>query len=155
MDKNQIYKEIFDEVEAIVASATDRDSALLKICQVMEAKVDYFDWVGFYIVDPEVERELFLGPYVGEETDHARIAFGTGICGQAAEREETFVIQDVSKEDNYLACSLSVKSEIVVPIFKEGTVVAELDIDSKVLEPFSEEDKIWTEKIAEQVSSLF
>lgn len=155
MNKNQIYKEIFDEVEAIVAAATDRDAALLKVCQVMEAKVDYFDWVGFYIVDPEVERELFLGPYVGEETDHARIAFGTGICGQAAEREETFVIQDVSKEDNYLACSLSVKSEIVVPIFKEGTVVAELDIDSKVLEPFSEEDKIWTEKIAGQVSPLF
>lgn len=155
MNKNQIYKELSEEVEKIVAAATDRDTALLEVCKVLEAGIDYFDWVGFYIVDPESDRELVLGPYVGEETDHSRIAFGTGICGQAAEREETFVIQDVSKEDNYLACSLSVKSEIVVPVFKDGAVIAELDVDSEVLEPFTEEDKIWTEKISGQVSKLF
>ncbi|MGH1362603.1 MAG: GAF domain-containing protein [Calditrichia bacterium] len=155
MNKTQVFQSACKAVENIIEENRERDSALLKICEVLHEKIDYYDWVGFYLVDPNADRELVLGPYVGEATDHTRISFGQGICGQAAETEETFVIQDVSKEDNYLACGLSVKSEIVVPVFKDGQVVAELDIDSSVLEPFSEEDRVAMEKIAKLASVLF
>jgi len=97
--------------------------------------VPHYDWVGFYLVD-KAKKELVLGPFVGEPTEHVRIPFGRGICGQAAERRTTFVVQDVSKEGNYLACSPKVKSEIVIPLFKGGEIIGELDIDSHTLSPW-------------------
>jgi len=154
-DKKSVFENMVEEVETIVSQKGARDEVLLKVCEFLQDQITYYDWVGFYLVDPNAARELVLGPYVGEATDHTRISFGQGICGQAAETEETFVIQDVSKEDNYLACGMSVKSEIVVPVFKDGLVVAELDIDSDTLEPFTEEDKVAMEKVAGLVSALF
>jgi GAF domain-containing protein len=96
-----------------------------------------------------------LGPYLGAPTEHVKIAFGQGICGQAAERKETFVVQDVSKETNYLSCSIKVKAEIVVPIFKDEKIVGELDIDSHTANPFTEEDKTYLEKICEELKKIF
>ncbi|MCB0285757.1 MAG: GAF domain-containing protein [Calditrichaeota bacterium] len=154
-DKQQAYEKILQRAEAVLSGDGDRDQKLMNICKLLESEIPYFDWVGFYIVDPESPRELVLGPYVGAETDHTRIGFGTGICGQAAEREETFVIQDVSKEDNYLACSLTVKSEIVVPVFKNGAIIGELDIDSHVLEPFTPADKQYLEMLCKSLENIF
>jgi len=107
------------------------------------------------LVDPEAERELVLGPYVGEETDHTRIPFGTGICGQAAETNETFVVQDVDQEDNYLACSIHVKAEIVVPVKKNGDFVAELDIDSHTRDSLTEDHRKLLEEVCDIVAPLF
>ena len=122
--------------------------------RTVESEVTHYDWVGFYLVDPARERELVLGPFVGAPTEHTRIAFGQGICGQAADTEMTFVIQDVSQEMNYLSCSPHVKSEIVVPIFKDGAVVGEIDIDSLALAPFSEVDNAFLEQVAALVAPL-
>lgn len=116
--------------------------------------VPHYDWVGFYLVD-KAKKELVLGPFVGEPTEHIRIPFGRGICGQAAERRTTFVVQDVSKEGNYLACSPKVKSEIVIPLFKGGEIIGELDIDSHTLSPFTEEDRVFLEDVCKVVSELF
>jgi GAF domain-containing protein len=154
-NKEKLFEKILSDAKDIVQGSRDRDTKLNLICKLLHLSVDYYDWVGFYLVEPERERELFLGPYVGEPTDHTRIAFGQGICGQAAEREQTFIIQDVSKEDNYLSCSIAVKSEIVVPIFKDRKVIGGLDIDSHVLEPFTEEDREYLEKVCEVISPLF
>lgn len=154
-NKAEKFQEALNASEAIINNGQSRDEKLLAICQVLADKIDYYDWVGFYLVDPEKERELFLGPYVGEETDHTRIPFGKGICGQAAEREETFVIQDVSEQDNYLACSIHVKSEIVLPIFKDGKVIGELDIDSHTKNPYTAEDSKYLEALCEKLSALF
>jgi len=132
----------------------ERDSKLLRICELLNEHVPYYDWVGFYLIDPEKEGELILGPYVGEPTDHTNISFGQGICGQAAEREETFVVQDVNQQDNYLSCSIKVKSEIVVPIFSGGKVVGEIDIDSHIIGPFTEKDSEFLEKVAVMVAPL-
>ena len=153
-NKKEQFEEIVSEVREIVNGTQDREEKLQQICKLLRDQVDYYDWVGFYLVDPQKERELVLGPYIGEPTDHTRIAFGQGICGQAAEREETFIIQDVSKEDNYLSCSIAVKSEIVVPVFKNGKIAGELDIDSHRLEPFTEEDRQYLEEICEVVSPI-
>lgn len=132
-----------------------RDEKLQRICQMISDKVDVFDWVGFYIVDPEADRELVLGPYVGEPTEHTRIPFGKGICGQAAETNETFVVQDVSKAENYLACSIEVQAEIVVPIRKKGKFVAELDIDSHTKDSITEDHRAMLEEICDIVVTLF
>ena len=154
-NKEKLFEKILSDAKDIVQGSRERDVKLRLICKLLHRRVDYYDWVGFYLVNPERERELFLGPYVGEPTDHTRSAFGQGICGQAAERKETFVIQDVSREDNYLSCSISVKSEIVVPVFKNGKIVGELDLDSHQLAPFTEEDRKYLEKICATISPLF
>lgn len=149
-------KLLISRVKKIVNSPEKiRDEKLQDICQLLADEIDVFDWVGFYLVDPEAERELVLGPYVGEATDHTRIPFGTGICGQAAETNETFVVQDVSREDNYLACSIEVEAEIVVPVKKDGEFVGELDIDSHTRNSMTDEHRVLLEKICEIVSDLF
>jgi len=105
-------------------------------------------------VDEKRPNELVLGPFEGEHTEHTRIPFGRGICGQAAQLERTFLVQDISKEKNYLSCSTNVKSEIVVPIFKNKKVIGELDIDSHVLSPFTEQDEAFLKKVSEMVSRI-
>jgi GAF domain-containing protein len=122
---------------------------------LLEAEVPHYDWVGFYLVDPAAPRELVLGPYVGAPTEHTRIPFGQGICGQAADTETTFIVQDVSQETNYLSCSPDVQSEIVLPIMKADKVIGELDIDSHALAPFTDVDRALLERICDQVATLF
>jgi GAF domain-containing protein len=143
---------IKEKVNEIIG--TVNENKLLRICQVLHEKVKHYDWVGLYLVDKKKERELVLGPYVGDPTEHSRIVFGDGICGQAADKEKLFLIQDVSKETNYLSCSPSVRSEIVLPIFKSGILVGEIDIDSHQLGPFNELDTELLEWICEKVAIL-
>ena len=149
------YSTLIEETKTIANGEGNRDEKLQRICALLEESIDVFDWVGFYLVDPESDRELVLGPYVGEETDHTRIPFGKGICGQAANSLETFVVQDVSKEDNYLACSVDVQAEIVIPVMKNDTFVAELDIDSHTKNSISGEHRAMLEEICDVVSTLF
>jgi GAF domain-containing protein len=96
-----------------------------------------------------------LVSFEGESTEHVRIPFGKGICGQAALLRKTLIVQDVSKEPNYLSCSPKVKSEIVVPIFRNKEIVGELDIDSHIVSAFTLDDQALLEDIAEIVSGLF
>lgn len=146
---------ILEKVEEIVNRSVTRDEKLFAICELMDDEVEVFDWTGFYMVDTEAERELVLGPYVGEATEHTRIPFGKGICGQAAETRETFVVQDVSKEENYLACSVHVKAEIVVPILKDGEVVGELDVDSHTRNSITKGHREMLEDICAIITVLF
>lgn len=142
-------------VDRALAAATPLPARLQAVCATLRAAVPHYDWVGFYLTDPARPRELVLGPYVGAPTDHVRIPFGRGICGQAAERGETVVVQDVSQETNYLSCSLSVRSEIVVPIVAaDGAVLGELDIDSHALAPFTAADRALCEAVAARVAPL-
>ena len=96
-----------------------------------------------------------LGPYVGDPTQHVRIPFGQGVCGLAAEKQRTLLVPDVSKLLNYLSCSPNVKSEMVVPVFQNGEMVAQLDIDSHDLDVFGELDKSFLEAVAEVVGGVF
>jgi len=154
-DKKLLFKSLYIEIKAILDGDANTDEKLLTICKLLKGNIEYYDWVGFYLVNPTVKNELVLGPYEGEPTEHIRINFGQGICGQAAEIKDTFVVQDVSKETNYLSCSPRVKSEIVVPIFSEGELVGEIDIDSHSISPFTDEDKMFLEEIANLVAGLF
>jgi len=149
-----LYDTLYYKIEGIVDGQDETNKKFQDICDLLRKHVPHFNWVGFYFVE-QSKRELVLGPYSGEPTEHIRIAYGRGICGQAAERRETFVVQNVSTESNYLSCSPNVKSEIVIPVFKGEEVVGELDIDSHVSEPFTEEDKEFLENVCGLVSKLF
>jgi len=143
-----------EKIDEVLKGKADRDKKLKTVCGLLKENVSYYNWVGFYIVDQKKQNELVLGPFEGEPTEHTRIRFGRGICGQAAELRKTFLVRDVSKETNYLSCSANVKSEIVVPIFKKEKVVGELDIDSNVLSPFTKEDETFLNKISEMTSKI-
>ncbi|MDD3803098.1 MAG: GAF domain-containing protein [bacterium] len=150
-------KEIFDSTLSLlrekISLEKDMNAGLQFICDELKEKIDHYDWVGFYLVDGE--KELVLGPFAGEPTVHTRIKFGSGICGQAAETKRIFVVQDVSKELNYLSCSPTVKSEIVLPIMKSGEVVGELDIDSHKIAPFTDDDKEFLVRVCSMVAKFF
>ncbi|MGM0587594.1 MAG: GAF domain-containing protein [Bacteroidota bacterium] len=157
MNKQQTatHSEILQRAQSILDSDQDREDKLQHICELLDEEVEIFDWTGFYMVDPEAERELVLGPYVGDPTDHTRIPFGRGICGQAAETKETFVVQDVSKADNYLSCSIHVNAEIVVPIMKGDEVIGELDIDSHTKDSITDEHRELLENLCERIAKLY
>jgi len=145
---------ILSNVRAILAGPDDRDDKLLAICLVLAEQVPHYHWVGFYLAVPQ-EQMLELGPFVGEPTDHVRIPYGRGICGRVAQSEQTLVIPDVTAESNYLACSIRVRAEIVVPVMRDGRFVAQLDIDSHDVDPFTTDDHRLLEEICLLVAVLF
>ncbi len=129
------------------------DDRLQTLCEYLKAEVPYYDWVGFYFRNGEKE-ELKLGPYAGAPTDHTLIPFGKGICGQVAVSNANFVVPDVTAQDNYIACSLTVKSEIVIPLFVEGKNIGQIDIDSETPDPFTEEDERFLEFVNAGVARI-
>lgn len=154
LTKKELFDDLMVRLDEIITSSMPADEKLHFVVNMLRNDVAYYDWVGFYVVDKQVPDELELGVYAGDETDHTRIKFGQGICGQAASTLKTFVVQDVSKENNYLSCSIKVKSEIVLPIFHEGKLVAELDIDSHTLSPFSADDEQFLEALCQRLGPL-
>ena len=149
------YDSYLNQIKTVCKSRISLNDKLKKICELLKENIPYYDWVGFYFVNKSKRDELILGPFVGEQTEHVRISFGQGICGQVAEQRKTFIIQDVTKETNYLSCSLKVKSEIVVPIFKNRKIIGEIDIDSHSVSPFTNDDKIFLEDVSIVVADLF
>jgi GAF domain-containing protein len=127
---------------------------LERVCRLLADSRPGYDWVGFYLVTAGSPRELVLGPFVGAPTEHVRIPFGRGVCGQVAVSGCTVVVDDVSREANYLSCGTDVRSEIAVPVFHAGAFVGELDIDSHRPAAFSAEDRSLLERIADRVSAL-
>src|SRR5690606_39429067 len=112
--------------------ANERETAeqrLSEVCELLQTTVGYYDWVGFYFAN-EAEKTLHLKAFAGEPTDHTVIPFGKGICGQVAISNKNFVVPDVKDQSNYIACSIDVESEIVIPMFKDGKNIGQIDIDS-------------------------
>ncbi|GEM56447.1 histidine kinase [Flavobacterium branchiophilum] len=130
------------------------DEKLLAICQLLEQNIAHYNWVGFYFRNGQKE-ELILGPYIGAPTDHTVIPFGKGICGQVAVSNQNFVVPDVAAQDNYIACSWSVKSEIVIPLFVDGKNIGQIDIDSNQLDPFTEDDERFLEFVNQAISKIY
>ena len=145
---------LLGKIQNIIKHSDELNKKLKLICELLRDDVNYYNWVGFYFLD-ENKKELVLGPFVGETTEHVRIQVGKGICGQVALNKKTMIIQDVTKEDDYLSCSINVQSEIVVPILKDNYFIGELDIDSHVYAPFSDKDRKFLERVCELIAGLF
>lgn len=150
-NRTAAFEQLFVEIKSIMAGPRPFNDKLQDICDLLAARVPHYDWVGFYIADPAKPTELVLGPFHGAPTEHIRIPFGSGICGRSASTRKMFVVQDVSKETNYLSCSPDVKAEIVLPIFRGRDVWGEIDIDSHSLAPFSAEDGAFLGKVCSLV----
>lgn len=129
------------------------DGRLQQICDLLKESIPHYDWVGFYFKNGDKE-ELKLGPYAGAATDHTIIPFGKGICGQVALSNQNFVVPDVKAQDNYIACSITVKAEIVVPLFVNGENIGQIDIDSNTADPFTEEDERFLEFVNAAVAKI-
>ncbi|ASO04204.1 GAF domain-containing protein [Arenibacter algicola] len=142
------------KVSGIINSTQNSTTEKMQaICELLKENVPHYDWVGFYFRNGDKE-ELKLGPYAGEPTDHTIIPFGKGICGQVAVSNQNFVVPDVKAQDNYIACSITVKAEIVIPLFLNGVNIGQIDIDSNTPDPFSEEDERFLEFVNQEVSKI-
>ena len=141
--KQQLNKEDLSVVEGLNA-----------ICETLNKKLESYDWVGFYFSDFK-DKMLHLKAYSGTPTEHTSIPFGKGICGQVALSNENFLVPDVTAQDNYIACSVDVRSELVVPLFLEGENIGQIDIDSKTLNPFTKEDEAFLTELCSLVSSTY
>jgi len=127
---------------------------LTEICVYLQKEVEVYDWVGFYMANQE-EKTFHLKAFAGIPSDHEVIPFGKGICGQVALSNENFLVPDVTAQDNYIACSVDVRSELVVPLFLEGENIGQIDIDSKTLNPFTKEDEAFLTELCSLVSSTY
>lgn len=138
--------EVLAEIKDILSETEEIAYALSQICSLIEIKLETYNWVGFYFMNHQT-RQLHLGPYVGAPTDHTIIDFGKGICGQVAESGESFVVDDVNAQDNYIACSIDVKSEIVVPMYLGDQLLAQIDIDSNTIRAFDHRDDLFLQEV--------
>ena len=147
------FNELKPVISDLVSNSSSLDTTLKDVCELLKSSITYYDWVGFYFKNGEKE-ELKIGPYAGATTDHEIIPFGKGICGQVAVSNENFVVPDVNSQDNYIGCSLNVKSEIVIPLFVNNINIGQIDIDSNTIDPFTQEDERFLEFVCESVASI-
>lgn len=142
------------KVTTILANANETaEQRMTEVCELLQTAIGYYDWVGFYFANHEAQT-LHLKSYAGEPTDHTVIPFGKGICGQVAVSNENFIVSDVKAQNNYIACSIYVKAEIVIPLFKDGKNIGQIDIDSHTEDPFSSADERFLVWVNEQIAAI-
>jgi L-methionine (R)-S-oxide reductase len=142
------FPQIVAAMEEFAATAPDLHSVQEFGVQLIAQRLPYYNWVGFYMLDPQDPTLLVLGPFRGAPTEHVRILVSEGICGAAVAQGETIIVDDVTADQRYLACSLETRSEIVVPIRANGRIVGEIDIDSHDLSAFGDRDRSFLEECA-------
>jgi L-methionine (R)-S-oxide reductase len=142
-DKTSRYEELMPQLAALIADERDVVANLANVCAALKTTFDFF-WVGFYRVD---QQQLVLGPFQGPIAC-TRIGFGKGVCGAAWSEKRTQLVEDVDQFPGHIACSSASRSEIVVPIIKQGQVMAVLDVDSDQLADFDAIDAHWLEQLA-------
>ena len=140
--KAEKYEVLYKQIKELVGYETDEIANMANISSMIHETFG-FHWTGFYRV---VGEELVLGPFQGPLAC-SRIKFGKGVCGTAWKEECSLVVPDVEQFPGHIACSSLSRSEIVVPVLSDGVIVAVLDIDSRELSAFDEEDRFWLEKI--------
>ncbi|MGD1021534.1 MAG: GAF domain-containing protein [Candidatus Sulfotelmatobacter sp.] len=145
-------EEVRHEAAALASAVPAAKVFMQAVCKLLHERMLKYNWVGFYMLEPGAQPPmLVLETFVGAMTPHTRIPLNQGICGAAASSGKTVVVDDVSKDSRYLACSLETKSEIVVPVFIKGEVAGELDIDSHFPAAFAAEDQRLVQYCAELV----
>lgn len=146
-DKAEQYTTLIPQIEALLYGEPDLVANLANVAAALKEQFNWF-WVGFYLVK---NNELVLGPFQGPVAC-TRIGLGKGVCGAARQQAKTLVVPDVEAFPGHIACSSLSRSEIVVPVFKNGEVVAVLDVDSEHLDQFNDVDAQYLEQIVKLVN---
>lgn len=145
-------EEIREEISHVAHTVRDAQELMRAVVKLLHERMLKYNWVGFYMLEPGANPPMLaLGAFEGAMTPHTRIPLNQGICGAAASSGQTVVVDDVSKDARYLACSLETKSEIVVPVFRNGKVVGELDVDSHFAGAFTLEHQHLVQHCAQLV----
>ena len=144
---------LLSDFEQFALKAASGKSLMEHVAERLHGEIAYYNWVGFYLVDPADRNFLIVGPFVGSFTPNARIPLARGLCGAAAVDGETVVVNDVSKDSRYLSGSSMVKSEIVVPLFHKKTLIAELDVESYFADTFTTAEQQFVESCAAIVAA--
>jgi len=151
---HQAFREILREIERFSTTSDDVLTLQEFTVRLIATRLPYYNWVGFYMLDPNDANVLVLGPFHGAPTDHVRIPVTEGICGAAVAQGKTVIVEDVSADPRYLSCSIETKSEIVVPIRVRDKVVGEIDIDSHDLSAFGPDDRTFLEECARLIGGF-
>ncbi len=138
-------KQLIDNIRIAIANNGNETAVLKTVVELIDGFSEHFNWTGFYLMK---DGYLEVGPYVGPETPHTRIELSKGICGAAARDQQSIIVDDVNADPRFLACSISTRSEIVVPLMDGATVLGEIDIDSNQPSHFKQADKEMLEAIA-------
>ena len=146
-DKQELYETLLPQLQSLTAEETDIVANMANIAAALKQTFDFF-WVGFYVVK---EKILVLAPFQGPLAC-TRIQYGKGVCGTAWKEARTIVVPDVEQFPGHIACSSDSRSEIVVPVIRDGKVVAVLDIDSDKLNAFDETDAEYLERLCKQIT---
>src|SRR5579872_5887787 len=144
---------LLEEFAAFAATAPTIEALMKHMADELHEKMTRYNWVGFYLIDPADSNYLIVGPFAGSFTPNARIPLGKGLCGAAAASGKVVVVDDVTKDPRYLPGSSMVKSEVVVPIFANKKVVAELDAESYFTNTFTDDELKFVEACAEVVAT--
>ena len=147
--KHEQYEQLLPQIEALIQDEVDLVANLANIAAALKAQFDWW-WVGFYMVKEDV---LVLGPFQGPVAC-TRISKGRGVCGTAWVEKKTILVEDVHAFPGHIACSAFSKSEIVVPLMKDGEVSGVLDVDSEYTAYFDETDRTWLERLVVPLQRL-
>ena len=147
-----LHEELLSELQSYALTAPTARSVMERIANRLHERMTRYNWAGFYLVDPTDSNYLIVGPFAGSFTPNARIALNTGLCGAAASKGQVVVVQDVSTDPRYLAGSSLVKSEIVVPIYANKKLAAELDIESYFADTFTQSEQEFVEACANLIA---
>jgi GAF domain-containing protein len=142
------HRELLKEFQDYAGTTASANAIMERMAKRLHEKMTRYNWTGFYLVDPADAGYLIVGPYAGSFTPNARFPITTGLCGAAASSGKVVVVQDVSADPRYLAGSSMVKSEIVVPIFIDKKLAAELDIESYFADTFTKTEQEFIEACA-------
>ena len=146
------FENIVSSVERLVASDMTRDEVLRETVSILKQERGHYDWTGVYLLEGDA---LVLHNYIGKPTEHTRIPVGQGVCGTAVAERANQVVGDVTALDNYLACSLETRAEIVVLIRRGDRIFGQIDIDSDQVNAFTEEDESLLTKVADLLARRF
>lgn len=144
--------EIASDIDQFIESGASLDEVLKQAVSLLKQEREHYNWVGIYLLEGDM---LVLHNYLGKPTEHTRIPVGVGVCGMAVAEGANQIVGDVSKLDNYLACSIGTRSEIVVLIRRGAEILGQIDIDSDLEDAFISEDEELLKRAADRLSSLF
>lgn len=142
---------IVEPIRKLASQSHEPKALMTATVELLRRERPHYNWVGIYLLEGDT---LVLGPYVGKPTPHTRIPLNQGICGAAASSGKTIIVDDVNADPRYLACSLETRSEIVVPISREGNILGEIDIDSDAPAAFTAEDRKLLEEVADLIAPV-